>query len=57
MRIPAMMITSENISKIISDSFAAGAILFLSKPFTRQQLQTTLRMLLINNGTVKKEAA
>lgn len=46
MRIPAMMMTSEKDLKLMVDSFNAGATLFLSKPFTTERLQMTLRMLL-----------
>lgn len=56
MRIPAMMITSERELKLMSDSFAAGALLFLSKPFTRDQLQTALRMLLKKHHATKQAA-
>jgi CheY-like chemotaxis protein len=45
MRIPVMMMTAEQDPKLSSDSFAAGAIVFLPKPFTTAQLQTMLRML------------
>jgi CheY-like chemotaxis protein len=45
MRIPVMMMTAEQDPKLSSDSFAAGAIVFLPKPFTAAQLQTMLRML------------
>jgi len=43
--IPVMMMTAEQDPKLSSDSFAAGAIVFLPKPFTTAQLQTMLRML------------
>ena len=43
--IPVMMMTAEQDPKLSSDSFAAGAIVFLPKPFTTVQLQTMLRML------------
>jgi DNA-binding response OmpR family regulator len=46
MRIPTMMITTETDSKLTSEILAAGAVVFLPKAFTREQLQTTLRMLL-----------
>jgi CheY-like chemotaxis protein len=46
LRIPVMMITSERDLKLMANSFAAGATLFLPKPFTPEQLQITLRMLL-----------
>jgi CheY-like chemotaxis protein len=46
MRIPVMMMTAEQDPKLSSDSFAAGAVVFLPKPFTTAQLQTMLRMLI-----------
>jgi CheY-like chemotaxis protein len=46
MRIPVMMITSEQDLELMKNSFAAGATVFLPKPFTPAQLQTMLRMLL-----------
>ena len=45
MKIPVMMMTAEQDPKLSSDSFAAGALVFLPKPFTTIQLQTMLRML------------
>ena len=45
MKIPVMMMTAEQDPKLPSDSFAAGAVVFLPKPFTTTQLQTMLRML------------
>jgi len=50
MRIPVMMITSEQSPKLLSDSFAAGAAIFLPKPFTAAQLQMMLRMLFSKNN-------
>jgi CheY-like chemotaxis protein len=49
MRIPAMMITSETDAKVTSEILSAGAMLFLPKPFTREQLEITLRMLVNRN--------
>ena len=46
MRIPVMMMTAEQNPKLSSDSFAAGAVVFLPKPFTTSQLQIMLRMLI-----------
>jgi CheY-like chemotaxis protein len=43
--IPVMMMTAEQNPKLSSDSFAAGAVVFLPKPFTTAQLQIMLRML------------
>ena len=46
MRIPVMMMTAEQNPKLSSESFAAGAVVFLPKPFTTAQLQIMLRMLI-----------
>ena len=46
MRIPVMLITSERDLKLMAESFAAGATVFLPKPFTTGQLRLMLRMLL-----------
>jgi len=46
MKIPVMMMTAEQNPKLSSDSFAAGAVVFLPKPFTTSQLQVMLRMLI-----------
>ena len=46
MKIPVMMMTAEQNPKLSSDSFAAGAVVFLPKPFTTTQLQIMLRMLI-----------
>lgn len=45
MKIPVMMMTAEQDPKLSKESFAAGAVVFLPKPFTTVQLQTMLRML------------
>jgi CheY-like chemotaxis protein len=45
MNIPVMMMTAEQDPKLSSESFSAGAVVFLPKPFTTVQLQTMLRML------------
>jgi two-component system, chemotaxis family, chemotaxis protein CheY len=50
MRIPVMMITSEQDLKLMANSFAAGVTLFLPKPFAPEQFQTTLRLLLTNTS-------
>ena len=44
MRIPVIIMTTELVSRLSSDSFSAGALAFLPKPFTDLQLKTTLRM-------------
>lgn len=46
MRIPVVLITGEQSIQLMADSFAAGATAFLPKPFTPDQLQRLLRMLL-----------
>ena len=43
--IPIGMITAEQDPKIWDDSVAAGASVFLPKPFTTPQVQLMLRML------------
>jgi CheY-like chemotaxis protein len=45
MKIPVMMMTAEQDPKLSSDSFSAGAVVFLPKPFTTAQLHTMLQML------------
>ena len=45
MRIPVLLITSEQDLKFTAASFAAGATLFLPKPFTAAQFLTTLKIL------------
>jgi putative two-component system response regulator len=44
-KIPVMMMTAEQDPKLSSDSFSAGAVVFLPKPFTTGQLQIMLQML------------
>jgi two-component system response regulator MtrA len=44
--IPVMMMTAEQDPKLSSDSFAAGAVVFLPKPLTTTQLQIMLQMLI-----------
>lgn len=50
MKIPVMMMTAEQNPKLSSDSFAAGAVVFLPKPFTTAQLQVMLRMLIARSN-------
>ena len=50
MKIPVMMMTAEQNPKLSSDSFSAGAVVFLPKPFTTAQLQIMLRMLISKAG-------
>ena len=44
--IPIMIITAEENLKLMTDSFSAGATAFLPKPFTSEQLESAIRMLL-----------
>ena len=46
MRIPVVVVSGEQGLKQMSDSFAAGAMMFLAKPFNSDQLQRTLRIAL-----------
>ncbi|HKO34908.1 MAG TPA: response regulator [Pyrinomonadaceae bacterium] len=46
MKIPIMIITAEESLKLMNDSFSAGATAFLPKPFTSDQLESAIRMLL-----------
>jgi CheY-like chemotaxis protein len=50
MRIPVMVMTSQQDLKFTVASFAAGASLFLPKPFTPVQFERTLRILLNNRS-------
>lgn len=44
MKVPVIVMTTELSSRLSSDSFSAGAVAFLPKPFTDVQLKTMLRM-------------
>jgi CheY-like chemotaxis protein len=44
-RIPVMMMTAGQDLTLCSESFAAGAVLFIQKPFTPAQMHTMLRLL------------
>jgi CheY-like chemotaxis protein len=56
MRIPIMMISAEQDIKLMTSSFSAGATAFLAKPFTPEQLQSAVRMLL-GSGSSSQRAA
>jgi two-component system, OmpR family, response regulator VicR len=51
MKIPVMMMTAEQDPKLSSDSFSAGAVVFLPKPFTTAQLNIMLQMLIGKAGS------
>ena len=57
MRIPVVIVTAELGLRLIADSFAAGAALFLPKPFTTDQLQRALRIALSSRGDQKNSSA
>lgn len=44
MKIPVIIMTAEQNPRLSSESFSAGAIAFLPKPFTASQLQILIRM-------------
>lgn len=50
MKIPVVMITGDCDLSLMADSFAAGAVAFLTKPFKPEQLQNTLRLFLSRNN-------
>ena len=56
MRIPVVLITAEQSIKLMADSFTAGATAFLPKPFTPDQLQNLLRMLLAAKAPTARAA-
>ena len=49
MNIPVMMMTAEQDPKLSSDSFSAGAVVFLPKHCTTAQLQIMLQMLIVKS--------
>lgn len=48
-RIPVIMMTAEQNSRLSAESFEAGAVAFLPKPFTNAQLQAMLREFVARN--------
>src|SRR5581483_10324306 len=53
MKIPVLIITAETAINAITACFSAGATIVLPKPFTKQRLQQTLRMML-NDSSIGK---
>jgi len=53
MRIPVILITSEQSFTLMNDSFATGATAFLSKPLLPGQVQTLVRLLLCQSSGIK----
>lgn len=56
MKIPIMIVTAEEDLKLLTESFSAGAVAFLPKPFTPEQLEGAVRMLL-HSREFRKTAA
>jgi CheY-like chemotaxis protein len=57
MRIPIVIVAGKQGLKLIAECFAAGAIAFLPKPFTTEQLRRTLRMALSSCQSSKRSNA
>lgn len=57
LRIPVMLVTAESDLRVMSESFEAGAVAFLAKPFTHAQVQRVIRMLLRNTKRRRQLAA
>jgi CheY-like chemotaxis protein len=55
MRIPVVIVAGDHGLKLITDSFAAGALAFLSKPLTTEKLAQTVR-LAIGSQAVRKQS-
>lgn len=53
MKIPIMIITAEEDLKLMNDSFSAGATAFLPKPFTSEQLESAISMLLHSQKMIR----
>jgi CheY-like chemotaxis protein len=54
-KIPIIMMTAEQNPRLSSDSFSAGAVVFLPKPFTTSQLQVMMRMLIQSASAAPKD--
>jgi chemosensory pili system protein ChpA (sensor histidine kinase/response regulator) len=55
MRIPVVIVAGNHGLKLITESFAAGALAFLSKPLTTEKLALTVR-LAIGSQAVRKQS-
>jgi len=56
MRIPVIIVTADHGIRTVADSFAAGAIAFLSKPFVAEQLQRTIILALSSKDSREQVA-
>jgi CheY-like chemotaxis protein len=54
-RIPVMIMTAGQDLTLCSESFAAGAALFIQKPFTPTQMHTMLRLLVSNPSITRNK--
>jgi CheY-like chemotaxis protein len=54
MRIPVLVVSGDPGLKQMADSFAAGAMMFLPKPLTQDQLQRTLRIALASRESKRQ---
>jgi len=54
MKIPVLMMTAEQNPRLSGESFSAGAVAFLPKPFTTSQLQMMLRTCVRKNQVNQK---
>ncbi len=54
MNIPVIMMTAEQNPRLSSESYAAGAVAFLPKPFSAVQLRTMLEVFVQKNNSNKK---
>lgn len=57
MHIPIVILAGEPGLKLISECFSAGAIAFLPRPFTTEQLRRTLRMAISSQSSAKLSKA
>lgn len=57
MRIPVLLISGNGDTKIVAESFAAGAIAVLPKPFNAEQLNRSLRLALNSTGRTEVRCA
>lgn len=53
MKIPIMIVTAEENLKLMNQSFSAGATAFLPKPFTSEQLESAISMLLHSQKMIR----
>jgi len=54
MRIPVIIVAGDTGLQRISENFAAGALAFLPKPFTKEKLALTLRLAQISQASRKR---